>query len=359
MIRMVSSELRWFLLLCFAALLVGMYQAQSENRPRNLRIVREDAGGKNDRLVARWNPPTGGATTYWYRTRKRSSGSSNWGPWPSQYSTTTGTSVTILRPSRISEDRAVDIQIQVDAGNASQYATASAHNVWARPPAPKRKGPWPTATPKPPAKTCETLSNSNTGIVVSSPHGLGSQIQCQRLTAAGIGIARIIESGFTDAVDVWGNVQLAEVCFSQTGGAFIFLDAASSPRSELDLDGYVSRGMVCAEIDRPGSVVLIPSTETLPVRQPVADVQEERTIAAAPVADVAPQAATTMSSCWAWTRHIVNLRAAPVDGEILARIPYDVSLRVVAGTAGWYQVEWQGVLGWVSRSLVTIAGVCS
>lgn len=334
-----------------ASLLVGIYQAQ-DNQLRNLRIVRENPGGRDDRLVARWNLPGAGQDqVYWYRVRRRRAGSDNWGNW-SELSTTYGTSVTLFHPSGIPEDEAIDIQIQVDANNPPG-PTAAAYNVWEQPPAPRRKGPWPTATPKPPAKTCESLSNSDSGIVVSSTYGLASGIQCQQIGAAGIGIPGIIEGGFIDAVDIWGNVRQAQVCFLRDSGAFVFLDAFITPRTVTAIEGYLDMGKICVDIDKPGSVVLVPSTDPVAAKP-----QAEATQAQVPQA-IAPQSEShALSNCWVWTKYILNLRAAPVNGEVLTHVPYDVGLSVVGRSGSWYQVNWQGATGWIASNLVRTAGNC-
>ena len=121
--------------------------------------------------------------------------------------------------------------------------------------------PTPTPTPEPtrPPSTCSTSLPA--GIVVSGFHG---STQCQQLSGGGIGLP---DFEYIDAVDVWGYVLPGtQVCFRQTSGRFIFLDAAMSPRaaSELTQVYRISDGtseMLCAQIDRAGSVVLAPETE--------------------------------------------------------------------------------------------------
>ena len=115
--------------------------------------------------------------------------------------------------------------------------------------------PAPTATTQP--STCRSMPDS--GIVISGFH---NSTQCQRLDGGGIGIPSIIEAGFIDAVDVWGYVLPGtQVCFRQSGGSFIFLDAETSPRTiiELSLSYHIEDSvskMICTQIDRPGSVIL-------------------------------------------------------------------------------------------------------
>ena len=117
--------------------------------------------------------------------------------------------------------------------------------------------PTPTPTPTTQPSTCRSMPDS--GIVISGFH---NSTQCQRLDGGGIGIPSIIDAGFIDAVDVWGYVLPGtQVCFRQSGGSFIFLDAGTSPRTIIELslsyriEDSVSE-MICTQIDRPGSVIL-------------------------------------------------------------------------------------------------------
>lgn len=112
-----------------------------------------------------------------------------------------------------------------------------------------------TATPR---YTCVSLSSVESGIVISSPHGLTNGIQCQRIDSSGIGIQDIIGGGFMDAVDVWGNVQRTQICFAHPGGSFVLLDATTAPRTKSVPQGFAEDGLNCVWIDGPGSVILVP-----------------------------------------------------------------------------------------------------
>ena len=117
--------------------------------------------------------------------------------------------------------------------------------------------PTPTATPQP--STC--LTSLPDSIVVSN---FRDSTQCQQLDGGGIGIPSIIEEGFIDAVDIWSYVVPGtQVCFRQSSGRFIFLDAETMPRAIIPLSlSYRVRDdvseMICTQIDRAGSVILMP-----------------------------------------------------------------------------------------------------
>ena len=101
-------------------------------------------------------------------------------------------------------------------------------------------------------RTCESLPAS---ISVKAPH---SGVQCTLLDAAGVGDQAVVNMGVINAVDVWAYVeQGVEVCFAQAG-RIVFLDAATSPRSQAHVESYASGGQTCAYLQRPGSVVLVP-----------------------------------------------------------------------------------------------------
>ena len=247
----------------------------------------------------------------------------------------------------------------MDAGTVTASATATALNVSGSRPVYR-----PSPVPKPPTFTCEELSKSASGIRVSATHSLGTDTQCQLIGAAGIGIASVIAGGIVDAVDIWGTVPLVQVCFPQQGGSILFLDAATSPRTLSQLEAYLSMGMICAEIDRPGSVVLVPSAEPVPEKVPteVAQpevIQVEVVQVEEPQAEVAAINGRSLNGCWIWTNYVLRLRSAPVDGAILTLVPYDVALSPFGFHDGWFQVEWFGSSGWIAGDLVRTAGDCS
>lgn len=113
-----------------------------------------------------------------------------------------------------------------------------------------RRQPRPTPTPAP--STCLSVPSS---IVVS---GFLNATQCRQISGGGIGIPALI-ANFIDAVDIYGHVPPGmQVCFRQPSGTLIFLDAATAPRTQMPLPGYRTADLICAQIDRPGSLVLLP-----------------------------------------------------------------------------------------------------
>ena len=87
--------------------------------------------------------------------------------------------------------------------------------------------------------------------------GLDSGVQFRRVGAGAIGDQSLLASGFLDAIDVYGWAeQGVGVCFPGAG-SLLFLDAAFSPRAPVPLSGYRQDGMTCADIDRPGTLLLL------------------------------------------------------------------------------------------------------
>ncbi len=180
----------------------------------------------------------------------------------------------------------------------------------------------------PSISTCLTLPAS---IIVSQ---ISDGVQCRILDAAGIGILEVIQAGFIDAVDVWGYLGGGvEVCFKNSG-SLVFLDAATSPRNVLSLAGYSKAGMTCTLVERPGSVVLVPGP-----------------------APAAIEAEDNLADCQVTLNAHLNFRARP-GGAIMSTLPQGVTLTAMKYEAGWFQVDFYGLAGWVSADYVTPHGSC-
>ncbi len=181
--------------------------------------------------------------------------------------------------------------------------------------------------------------NANTAIRVSATYDICSGINFERRDLAAIGIQWVIDAGPLDVVDVWGWVRpTAEVCFPQPG-SMLFLNASTVQRVVEPLPSYRDGQYTCAQIDEPGTLILMPvdSPHTTPP-------------------SAGPQ--TPLAGCMARTNFILNLRAAP-GGDVITLLPYDVTLTAYAKAAGWYEVDYHGIRGWVSGQHVTLVGACA
>ena len=181
-------------------------------------------------------------------------------------------------------------------------------------------------------QTCSELPPS---IRVTSP-GVGAQ--CQRVAGASIGNDEIVKAGPLEAVDVWGFVQQGtQVCFDVAGASFKFIDTAPIPRVVYDLPAYSDNRMLCATINGPGIVVLLPGPP--------------------PPVGVASIASRSLSNCMATTTAMLNFRAGP-GGEVIGGVPYNASLTALERTAGWFKVDYYGTKGWISADYVVPQGNC-
>ena len=196
----------------------------------------------------------------------------------------------------------------------------------------------PIATPtlSGPAFNCTEAQKARISI---SDQPIGLNLQC--VGPEGIGNADLIKRGGVFGIDVWGWVRgYPEFCFLQSGD-LAFLDAAYTPRRLMRINAYSRAGMTCAQIDRAGTLVLLPSDTTLlPTAEPTA-----------------ASASTTLGDCSATTLDFLNLRASP-GGAILRVLPAYVTLDVYKRQGVWIQVEYYGQRGWISAEYTNQLGDC-
>ncbi len=164
--------------------------------------------------------------------------------------------------------------------------------------------------------------------------------QCQQVNAAGIGNAAVLDLGFRDGVDVWGWVlHDTQVCFEGSSGSFRFLDAATAPRAVSELPAFLGEnGMICATIDRAGTVALV-NGPPVPAPSPTPPVYQ------------------SLSGCMVTTTFILNLRAAPA-GDVIGAVPYSATLTALERTDSWFKVDYHGAQGWISAAYVSPEGDC-
>ena len=181
--------------------------------------------------------------------------------------------------------------------------------------------------------------------------GITVSTQCGEVSAVGIGFPDIA-ARFIDAVDVWSwVVPGTQVCFAQGSGSMLFLDAAYAPRLISKLAPYRVDGMICAEIDRAGTVVLMPG--------PAAPVKTVETVNIA---------SSHLQGCMVTTRDLMRFRAAPGGAPLQYTdpwgrqengwLPSTVTLTALERTARWFKVDYYGTRGWVSADYVTAHGTC-
>ena len=200
--------------------------------------------------------------------------------------------------------------------------------------------------PPPELKPKPQTSRAPVGALVSScpdlppayrVRGHNPGTQCQALDGRGIGILELAQV-YIGALDVWGWLGAGvEVCIAGSG-SLVFLDAADAPRQPAPvIDAYSDGGFTCMLMTRPGSLVLVPGPAA-PAKAPV----------------IATQG---LAGCMVRTNYLMNLRGSP-GGAIIGEVRYEAALTALARTAGWFQVDANGVAGWLSADYVTPIGSC-
>lgn len=196
-----------------------------------------------------------------------------------------------------------------------------------------------TPTPRPPADTCAHLPAY---ITVRGFQPFSTQ--CQQVSPASVGNARLMAEGIIDAVDIWGNVgDEMQVCFQRRGRLY-FLDASTSPRMVSDLPEERIDGMTCGRINRAGTVALLPDgVAEAPAPEPQPDDP--------PAIYVPPGEAPYI--CQLIAGDILNLRQrGDLTAEILAEIPAYTLLVPQNRTEDWFKVGFEESVGWVNKAYV-------
>ncbi|MCY4061924.1 MAG: SH3 domain-containing protein [Chloroflexi bacterium] len=122
---------------------------------------------------------------------------------------------------------------------------------------------------------------------------------------------------------------------------------------------YLAASPGCDGLGEAGAIILPPMMET-----PAPQAEEARTdsVDTAPEADpteVVEPADETQVGCQVTTVDIVNLRAGPgLEYDVYAEVPYETVLNALEITRHWFQVEYEGIAGWISRQYVFRWGNC-
>ena len=199
----------------------------------------------------------------------------------------------------------------------------------------------PTPTPEPalpPTPTPSTCSALPADIIVS---GYTSGTACKVLDARGVGNQTIIDNGFRQAVDIFGDLSSpVRVCFDHGRGLVILLDAANSPRNIVPMQPTLEGNLLCVDVTRPGTVVLMP----LEFAQ----------------TGLAPPPIWQLSGCTVTTTAILNLRSEPnTSSAILANVLVNVQLTADMTEQNWYRVNYYDIIGWLSGDYLRPSGNCA
>ncbi len=160
-------------------------------------------------------------------------------------------------------------------------------------------------------------------------------------TPAEVGVQSVLDEGVIHAVDVFSpsgaSAAGTQICL-QGAGSIVFLDAANAPRVPQTLPTTTQGGYTCVTIPNTGTVVLVDAH--LPAHAPVVE-------------------SAVVGDCHITTTHQVNLRSEPNTGSaIIARLAYQITLKVTARSNGFFKVIYLDGQGWVSGDYVTSQGDC-
>ena len=187
---------------------------------------------------------------------------------------------------------------------------------------------------------------NETDLRLSAQAGLSSGIEFQRLDSLAVGIPTVIAMGVLDVVDVWGKVDGPyTVCFPQSGDIY-FLDAAMAPRTVSQIASYTDGSYTCADMDRPGTLVLVEA--------------EGPTVTELEVSPGLPgdySARVALEDCEVTPRYNVHHRVEPA-GLSRGLVPAEITLAASQRTELWFEVEYGGNPGWISAWWVVPQGEC-
>lgn len=196
----------------------------------------------------------------------------------------------------------------------------------------------PTPQPaQPPTAAPSTCASMPADI---SLFGYRSGTACKLLDTSGVGNQTVIDYGFIRAVDVFGDLSSpVTACFGQNTGIIILLDAANSPRNIVPLRPRLEYGMICADVDRAGTVVLMPDEFAN--------------------SGLAPPPALNLTGCTITTTAILNLRSESNSGSsVVANVLNNVRLSADKKENNYYRVSYYELVGWLSSDYVSKSANC-
>ncbi|MDE2774936.1 MAG: SH3 domain-containing protein [Chloroflexota bacterium] len=195
----------------------------------------------------------------------------------------------------------------------------------------------PAPTSPPPTPLPSICSDMPSNILIT---GYTNGTACKALDAQGVGNQTVLSHGFFHAVDIFGDLSATvSACFQHGPGVIILLDAANSPRNIVPLQPRLDGNMICADVPRAGTVVLMP-------------LQFAQT-------GLAPMPIWHLSSCTVTTTAILNLRSEPNSASgILANVLNNVQLTADQTEQNWYRVNYYDIVGWLSGDYLSKSGNC-
>ena len=211
------------------------------------------------------------------------------------------------------------------------------------------------------------------------------------ISAATIGNLGVIRRGVKASVEVfgYGNAGITahfnkeiQICLRGTG-SFIFISSLNSPRIPSEIPAVTRKiedsKYTCSFISTGGTAVLVtgpeaPDADTVaPINTEdavpvVIESEEGTTTTTEPLvnkeenlleSNLSTLPITNLTGCRVTTTAMVRLRQQPdTDSDIIARLPYRLSLQATARIEGWYRVIYLDGQGWVSDRYLTESAGC-
>lgn len=156
-------------------------------------------------------------------------------------------------------------------------------------------------------------------------------LSCEPVVIADIDKHPLMNAGVEQAFIISGDAAGVEFCFSG-GGTLVLEDDSVTPAEATRLPLYELDDMLCAQLPGPGKVVH--------------------------VAALTDDTAIPLIDCQVTTSTVTRLRNAAAGSNILALVPFNITLASEARTANWFMVEYLDQSGWISVDLVETEGGC-
>ncbi len=195
-----------------------------------------------------------------------------------------------------------------------------------------------TSASEAPTQPIEPYHDHN--VVVTCPAFGMCALHNQALTNSMVGHMDIIEQGILSTTNVWGTVPAGtRVCFiGQTGGGVMFKDSSITPHPIYWLTHYMLGSDTCVDIPGEGTVALVSGGGFSSVSAP----QPESPAVSPPVSP------PSSPICQIKLETTLYLRAAP-NGQRIGLVWMNSEVPVFAVDGHWYQVEFEGQAGFISR----------
>ena len=122
---------------------------------------------------------------------------------------------------------------------------------------------------------------------------------------------------------------------------------------------YLAASPGCDALDDERAIILPPIIESSAPESEQVMTDESETMPDAEEAEMAAAERQSPDECQLTAAYLLNLREGPgLDYDVLAEVPYQTRLIASAKSDDWFEVDYEGLAGWVSREYVFRWGAC-